>query len=267
MAKAKTPQIRPSPAKKPVADVFYLFYRENLQQPHTIAMHAHHCWQIEIGLHLSFHLQLKREHQIVEPLGYVLIPPGVGHSFTYDKRGTGYMSMRFDWPLAGAAQKRQILREKNSAQEKSLLRAIIETSKLPETHAETRTAMLETILTALLHFRLPPDTQPSDTTVAGKVKRYLQQAAGKAVTVSEIARELNYSERHTAALFKAETGQPLKSAIDSHRLDEAKKLLLYADVSVSQAAFLLGFTDLFAFSRFFRNHEGISPRQFRKNNE
>jgi len=262
MAKTKKSTRANQKASSAVADVFYLFYREDLQEPHTIAMHAHHCWQIAIGMHLSFELLLKAEKQTVAPMGYVLIPPGVRHGFTYAKRGTGYMSLRFDWPLPESDTPREILRECNTPQEQALLRAIVETAKLPQ--VESRTTMLALMLTSLLVYRLPLAKDQVVKTTADKVRQYLRQSAGRPVTVTEIARMLRYSERHAAARFKAEAGESLKSAIDHHRLEEAKKLLLYADVSVGQVAVLLGFSDLFAFSRFFRNHEGVGPRDFRK---
>lgn len=46
---------------------------------------------------------------------------------------------------------------------------------------------------------------------------------------------------------------------------EAKRLLIYTSESLVEIAFQLGFTDAAYFSRAFRNIEGCSPRDFRKN--
>jgi AraC family transcriptional activator of pobA len=47
---------------------------------------------------------------------------------------------------------------------------------------------------------------------------------------------------------------------------EAKRLLLYSNMTVSEAAYFLGFDDPAYFSRVFRQHTGLSPRAFRARN-
>ena len=46
---------------------------------------------------------------------------------------------------------------------------------------------------------------------------------------------------------------------------EAKRLLLYSDKTTEEIAFDLGYKDSGHFSKFFKKHEGSSPRIFRKN--
>lgn len=46
---------------------------------------------------------------------------------------------------------------------------------------------------------------------------------------------------------------------------EAKRVLLYSNMSISEAAFYLGFNDPAYFSRFFAKAAGVSPRAFRDN--
>jgi AraC family transcriptional activator of pobA len=47
---------------------------------------------------------------------------------------------------------------------------------------------------------------------------------------------------------------------------EAKRLLLYSNMTVNEAAYFLGFDDPAYFSRVFRQHTGLSPRAFRAHN-
>jgi AraC family transcriptional activator of pobA len=47
---------------------------------------------------------------------------------------------------------------------------------------------------------------------------------------------------------------------------EAKRLLLYSNMTINEAAYCLGFDDPAYFSRVFRQHTGLSPRAFRTQN-
>jgi AraC family transcriptional regulator, transcriptional activator of pobA len=53
--------------------------------------------------------------------------------------------------------------------------------------------------------------------------------------------------------------------LDERALLEAKRALLYSDLSVSEIAYSLGFNDAAYFSRFFVRHVSLSPRAFREN--
>jgi AraC-like DNA-binding protein len=47
---------------------------------------------------------------------------------------------------------------------------------------------------------------------------------------------------------------------------EAKRQLLFTQKIVKEIAFELGFEDITSFSRFFKNKEGQSPKEFREKN-
>jgi AraC family transcriptional regulator, transcriptional activator of pobA len=55
--------------------------------------------------------------------------------------------------------------------------------------------------------------------------------------------------------------------IQDRLLVEAKRLLLYSNMTVAEVAFRLGFDDPAYFSRFFTSHAGVSPRGFRVGHE
>ncbi|MET0366097.1 MAG: helix-turn-helix domain-containing protein, partial [Sphingobium sp.] len=44
---------------------------------------------------------------------------------------------------------------------------------------------------------------------------------------------------------------------------EARRSLLYSNLSVAEIAFSVGFADPAYFSRFFQRNMGVSPRQYR----
>ncbi len=82
-------------------------------------------------------------------------------------------------------------------------------------------------------------------------------------TVQEYAEILNKSAKTLANLFhKFSTITPLQ-IIQQRRMLEARRLLKYTDKSIKEIAYELEFEDIQTFSRFFKNHEQISPSEYR----
>ncbi|TNE39737.1 MAG: helix-turn-helix domain-containing protein [Sphingomonadales bacterium] len=58
-------------------------------------------------------------------------------------------------------------------------------------------------------------------------------------------------------------GRPPAMMLDERGLLEARRLLLYSNLSVAEIAYAIGFDDPAYFSRFFTRHIGVSPRHYR----
>ena len=82
--------------------------------------------------------------------------------------------------------------------------------------------------------------------------------------VQDVATAFDYSARHLSTLFHTHTGRHLKRAIDETRAAYARKLLAYGDGSITDVSEAMGFPDVYAFSRFFRRLEGVSPSAWRE---
>lgn len=68
---------------------------------------------------------------------------------------------------------------------------------------------------------------------------------------------------HFSHLFHRETGVTFTRYVQAQRIEEAKRLLLDTDQSVTEICFACGFNSLTHFNRVFRSGEGCSPSQFR----
>jgi len=78
------------------------------------------------------------------------------------------------------------------------------------------------------------------------------------------ARRLGVSlPRLRSACLKVARQPPLR-LLQERLLLEAKRLLLYSNMTVSEAGYMLGFTDPAYFSRFFQQKTGESPRAYRR---
>jgi AraC family transcriptional activator of pobA len=82
---------------------------------------------------------------------------------------------------------------------------------------------------------------------------------------SEYARLLAVTPNHLNALTKEHLGMQAGEVIRDRIILEAKRLLINVDLSVSQIAYKLQFSDNSYFTKFFKKYVGINPEEFRKN--
>lgn len=80
----------------------------------------------------------------------------------------------------------------------------------------------------------------------------------------DYAQKLKVTERHLMDATKQATGFTANELIRDRILLEAKRLLIHADVPVAEIASMLQFHDPAYFSRFFRQHVGVAPLEFRR---
>ena len=93
----------------------------------------------------------------------------------------------------------------------------------------------------------------------------MEQLPSGRVTEEGIARTLNVS-RSTLKRRLRENGETFRSLLNQVRADLAQRYLENRDYSVTEIAFLLGYTDTSAFSRAFKTWFGHSPTRARELN-
>ncbi|MES2694589.1 MAG: AraC family transcriptional regulator [Verrucomicrobiota bacterium] len=83
-------------------------------------------------------------------------------------------------------------------------------------------------------------------------------------TVEDYARLLHVSADHLSAEIKAKTGRNARDIIAERLIGEAKHLLTYTELTVSQIADQLGFGEPTHFTRYFKRHLQEGPQEFRR---
>ena len=81
--------------------------------------------------------------------------------------------------------------------------------------------------------------------------------------VPSLAREVTLSPSRLSHLFKQEVGEPVMGTVIRLRLNQAARLLEHTAYDVGSIAREVGFGSPYYFSRQFRRHFGMSPRQYR----
>lgn len=82
-------------------------------------------------------------------------------------------------------------------------------------------------------------------------------------TVSEMAELSGYSESRFLALYKGRFGVSPINDLTRRRIDEAKLLLLYGNMSISMTAEAVGYSSIYYFSRIFKEYVGLTPSEFK----
>ncbi|WP_422081418.1 helix-turn-helix domain-containing protein [Ulvibacterium sp.] len=82
--------------------------------------------------------------------------------------------------------------------------------------------------------------------------------------VSYYAKMCNTTSQNLNALCQKEYSKTASKVIAIHIIKEAKRLLNFTDLSVTEIAFKLNFKDVSHFVKYFKRHEGKTPIQFKK---
>ena len=96
------------------------------------------------------------------------------------------------------------------------------------------------------------------------VGNYIQHHISEHITVDGMAKDLFLSRPYLSTKFKEETGENLTDFILKAKVDEAKRLLRYADKSLTSIGAYLGFSSQSHFTRVFKKYAGVTPNEFRK---
>lgn len=83
-------------------------------------------------------------------------------------------------------------------------------------------------------------------------------------TLSELAAISGYSVSRLSALYKGTFGVSPINDLINRRIEQAKLLILYGNMTVSEITEAVGFSSIFYFSKMFKRKEGISPAKFKE---
>lgn len=108
-----------------------------------------------------------------------------------------------------------------------------------------------------------PAVQGAQATLVARFRELIEAHYRQALSMDAYAQRLGVTlARLRAACLKVAAASPLRLVQDRLML-EARRALLYSNMTVAEVGYHLGFEDPAYFSRFFARAEGRSPRAFR----
>lgn len=98
-------------------------------------------------------------------------------------------------------------------------------------------------------------------------KEYIYLNLHQKILVSDIADRIKITPDYLSRIFYENEGISLSQYILNQRLDEAKYLLKYTDLTLEQISFTLSFTNQSYFGKMFKKNFHITPGEFRRQNK
>jgi AraC family transcriptional regulator len=101
-----------------------------------------------------------------------------------------------------------------------------------------------------------------DVAAIGRALAYIEDNPDRAISLRELAAASGLSRFHFSRLFKRQLGLSPARYVERTRIEQAKALIVSAQMSLADVALAVGFADQSHFARRFRLHEGRTPGAF-----
>jgi len=84
------------------------------------------------------------------------------------------------------------------------------------------------------------------------------------IGLDDVAMRVGISRSYLTRRFRAETGKSINETITDMKLRDAKRLLRYSNMTLSEIASYLSFSSQSYFQTIFKKHTGLSPTEYRR---
>lgn len=99
------------------------------------------------------------------------------------------------------------------------------------------------------------------------IVHYMEENLGRKLTLKELADYAGYSTSYFSALFSEIIGQGPLAYFNQLKMQRACELLNFTDLKINQLCYKVGIADPYYFSRLFRQTMGVSPKEYRGQNQ
>lgn len=210
----------------------------------------------------------------------LLIPAGIVHAFTWHSESSGHVTTIADsylhhliardtdlTPLFARPHAIALSPEGCATAEDFIARMMQELGWAgPGQRAAVESALLALMVLALRHATLaqaPQSGTARQAALVARLRERIDQRFRQREPVAVHARALGTSLTALRQACASVAGNSPAQMLDDRTLLEARRLLLYSQLSVADIAYAVGFEDPAYFSRFFMRHTGQPPRAYR----
>ncbi len=92
---------------------------------------------------------------------------------------------------------------------------------------------------------------------------FIETNIHKKITVEELSDLVGVSQPYLYKIFKSKFNMSIKEYIICYKINRAKKLLVETNMSITEIANSVGYSDVLAFSKAFSSKEKVSPQKHR----
>ena len=261
---------------------FYIktFQEHRSQHPFVMDPHSHDFYLLMVftkgaGLHI---IDLRSYH--VQPGSVFFMTPGQVHSWKLSDDADGHSLFFNSFFYTMDRQETHISKFPfyNSEQHHSLnlnkqqLQTIIPVFNLLEAESLSQSGLQHSILRSLLDVLLyklssflePGTSKAKSISIIPKLESLINIHYKDHLPSAFYAEQLNITTQKMNAHTRNYLNKTVGDMLNERLINEAKRLLVYTDKSISEIAFELNFNDNSYFNRFFKRSENETPDQFRK---
>ncbi|MEW9050100.1 MAG: helix-turn-helix domain-containing protein [Neobacillus sp.] len=95
-------------------------------------------------------------------------------------------------------------------------------------------------------------------------KNFIYNNRYEKITHDDVASQVDLSHSYLSILFKKEVGISVSDYIQQVKIDEAKNLIEFTETPLSEIGSLLNFSDQSYFTKVFKKHSGLTPKQYKE---
>ena len=214
----------------------------------------------------------------------LIVPAGVVHAFVFERDTRGYVVTVAESALADVALREPAFRALfDGAMPVDLTQSAMEAHELEESvvrlqrefqwaapaHATATEARLVTLLVCAVRATHPVagtqrGTRGPRAALVARFRQSVEANLRSGWEVNRYAKALGVTPARLRSACLEVTGRPPTHLVHERLILEAKRSLLYTNMTIAEAAYELGFSDPAYFSRFFSERVGLSPAEFRK---
>lgn len=207
-----------------------------------------------------------KEYQVSEG-DFVIIFPNIIHNY---KEGEGVDVGKIIFSPDKIPELKEIFKAgvpqnpviKNAVYEVSLTKEILD-SYDGSSSAVQKAYLLLLAGKLIEHIKISP-RQSNDFSALNAILDYCQENFKTKLTEKDVAKALHLSDSYLSHIFSGKMGINFCRYVNTLRINEACSLLSGSDTSVTEIAEECGFGSLRSFNRVFFEHQGLTPREYRK---
>lgn len=103
------------------------------------------------------------------------------------------------------------------------------------------------------------------TRIINKTEDYIEINLGEQISLSDAAKNVNFSMYHFHRLFSKYSSETLKQFVARIKMERsAIYLAINSEISITEIAFKYGYNSSSSYNKAFKKHHGMSPTEFRK---
>lgn len=126
--------------------------------------------------------------------------------------------------------------------------------------------LLHPMAEGVLEISCPQEQDMSDSRIIQRVHDHLVENLHQRLTIETLSRQFLLNPTTLKTKFQQMYGMSIAAHVKQHRMEKAAQLILSTDETMESIAKKVGFTSQSRFADAFRDHYGVLPSEYRKNN-